>query len=122
MNKDLVAVDGRNSSKGQFLVYESENGQVKIDVRLEDETVWLTQQIMAELFESSQQNISHYIKCIFEEGELTQGATHKKYLSVRREGNREVQRQLDYYNLDMITSVPDICRRASHAPHPYAYG
>jgi hypothetical protein len=101
MSKDLVAIDGRNSGKGQFLLYESEDGQVKIDVRLEDETVWLTQQIMVELFQSSQQNISHHIQCIYEEGELAQGATHKKYLSVRR----EVQRQLDYYSLDMIISV-----------------
>ena len=105
MSKELLPLDGRNSSKGQFLVYESEDGQVKIDVRLEDETVWLTQQLMAELFQSSQQNISHHIQCIYEEGELAQKATVKKYLSVRREGNREVQRQLDYYNLDMIISV-----------------
>jgi len=105
MSKDLVAVDGRNSGKGQFLVYESENGKVKIDVRLEGETVWLTQQLMAELFQSSQQNISHHIRCIYEEGELDSGATHKKYLLVRPEGDREVKRQLDYYNLDMIISV-----------------
>jgi len=99
MSKDLVAGDGRNSGMGQFLVYESENGQVKIDVRLEGETVWLTQQLMAELFQSSQQNISHHIRCIYEEGELDSGATHKKYLLVRPEGDREVKRQLDYYNL-----------------------
>jgi hypothetical protein len=105
MSKDLVSVDGRNSGRGQFLVYESENGQVKIDVRLEGETVWLTQQLMAELFQSSQQNISLHIQNIYEEDELAPKATHKKYLSVRREGNRNVQRLLDYYNLDMIISV-----------------
>jgi hypothetical protein len=105
MSKELMAGNGRTSSKGQFLVYETEDGQVKIDVRLEDETVWLTQQLMVELFQSSQQNISHHVRCIYEEGELAPESTHKKYLSVRREGNREVKRLLDYYNLDMIISV-----------------
>jgi len=89
----------------QFLVYEAEDGQIKIDVRLENETVWLTQQLMAELFQTTQQNISLHIRNVYEEGELTSETTHKKYLSVRQEGDREVQRQLDYYNLDMIISV-----------------
>ena len=91
--------------KSQLLVYEAENGQIKIDVRLENETVWLTQPLMAELFQTTQQNISLHVRNIIEEGELDREATHKKYLSVRREGIREVQRQLDYYNLDMIISV-----------------
>jgi len=91
--------------RSQFLVYQAENGQVKIDVRLENDTVWLTQPLMAELFQTTQQNISLHVRNIIEEGELAQEATHKKYLSVRREGNRDVQRQLDYYNLDMIISV-----------------
>ncbi|MBW6485174.1 MAG: virulence RhuM family protein [Syntrophobacterales bacterium] len=105
MSKDLTSGDGRISGKGQFLVYETEDGQVKIDVRLEDETVWLTQQHMVELFQSSQQNVSHHVRSIYEEGELAPESTHKKYLSVRREGNRDVKRLLDYYNLDMIISV-----------------
>lgn len=91
--------------KSHFLVYQAGDGKLKIDVRLEDETVWLTQQLMAELFQSSQQNISHHIKSVYEEGELDSEATHKKYLSVRQEGARRVQRELDYYNLDMIISV-----------------
>lgn len=89
---------------GEFLIYE-EGGRIKINVRLEDETVWLTQQLMAELFQTTQQNISLHIRNIYSEAELTQEATHKKYLSVRQEGSRDVQRQLDYYNLDMIISV-----------------
>jgi hypothetical protein len=105
MSQDVLPGEGRDSGKGQLLVYEAEDGQVKIEVRLEEETVWLTQQLMAELFQSTQQNISHHIQGIYEEGELAPEATHKKYLSVRREGNREVQRRLDYYNLDMIISV-----------------
>jgi hypothetical protein len=89
----------------QFLVYQAENGQIKIDVRLEQETVWLTQQQLADLFQSSKQNISHHIQSIYEEGELQPEATVKKYLTVRREGQREVKRLLDHYNLDMIISV-----------------
>lgn len=77
---------------GQFLVYEAEDGKVKIDVRLEEETVWLPQAQLAELFQTSQQNISLHIQHVYEEGELLQEATHKKYLLVRTEGGREVKR------------------------------
>ncbi|MBD1401569.1 virulence RhuM family protein [Pelovirga terrestris] len=90
---------------GEVLVYQTEDGKIRLDVRLEDETVWLTQQMMAELFQSSKQNISHHIQAIFEERELEPEATVKKYLTVRREGNRDVRRELEYYNLDMIISV-----------------
>ncbi len=106
MSKELLPNNGANSGKGQFLIYEAEDGKVKIDVRMEEETVWLTQQLMADLFQSSQQNISHHIQCIYEEGELTPEATHKKYLSVRREGKREVQRRLDYYIFQGIHAAP----------------
>ena len=105
MSKNLLPGDGPNSGKSQFLVYEAEDGRVKIDVRLEDETVWLTQQLMGDLFQTSQQNISLHIQNVYEEGELAPEGTHKEYLSVRREGSREVRRLLDYYNLDMIISV-----------------
>lgn len=93
------------SARGHFLVYQTEDGKLKLDVRFEDESVWLTQQLMAELFQSSKQNVSHHINSIYEEGELLPEATVKKYLTVRTEGSRQVQRQLDYYNLDMIISV-----------------
>ncbi|SMD05907.1 Uncharacterized conserved protein [Desulfocicer vacuolatum DSM 3385] len=92
-------------AKGQFLVYRAEDGTLKLDVRLEDETVWLTQPLMANLFQTSQQNISQHILNIYEEEELAPESTHKKYLSVRKEGKRQVKRLLDYYNLDMIISV-----------------
>ena len=92
-------------SGGEFLLYQTEDGQVRLDVRLQDETVWLTQPLMAELFQTTQQNISQHIRNVFEEGELTPEATHKKFLSVRREGKRDVRRALDFYNLDMIISV-----------------
>jgi hypothetical protein len=90
---------------GQFLVYEAEDGKVKIDVRLEEETVWLPQAQLAELFQTSQQNISLHIQHVYEEGELLPVATHKKYLLVRSEGGRAVKRLVDHYNLDMIISV-----------------
>lgn len=96
---------GLEPAKGQFLVYQAEDGKLKLDVRFEDESVWLTQQLMADLFQSSKQNVSHHINSIYEEGELQPAATVKKYLTVRSEGNRQVKRMLDYYNLDMIISV-----------------
>lgn len=101
----MTVEEDKEHGKGQFLVYQSEDGKLKLDVRLEGETVWLTQQLMAELFQSSKQNISHHISSIYEEGELLPEATVKKYLTVRMEGEREVKRLLDYYNLDMIISV-----------------
>ncbi|WPJ97769.1 RhuM family protein [Coraliomargarita algicola] len=93
------------AAKGQFLVYQAEDGQLKLDVRFEDESFWLTQPLMAELFQTTQQNVSQHILNIYEEKELVLEATHKKFLSVRLEGKREVKRLLDYYNLDMIISV-----------------
>jgi len=90
---------------GQFLVYPTEDGRVKIDVRLQGETVWLTQSQMAELFQTTQQNISLHLQNVFQEGELDREATHKEFLLVRREGNRDVKRAVDFYNLDAIISV-----------------
>lgn len=92
-------------SNSHFLIYEAEDGAIRIDVRFENETVWLTQQLMADLFQTTQQNVSLHLKNIYEEGELEVQATHKDFLSVRQEGSREVQRKLDFYNLDAIISV-----------------
>ena len=92
-------------SGGRFLVYQTEDGTIRLEVRLEDETLWLTQQMMAELFQTSKQNISFHIQNIYAERELQSDSTVKKFLTVRLEGNREVKRELDYYNLDMIISV-----------------
>ncbi|WP_295578438.1 virulence RhuM family protein [uncultured Lamprocystis sp.] len=94
-----------DNARGQFLVYAVEDGRIKIDVRLADETVWLTQPLMADLFQTTQQNISQHIRNIYDEGELLPAATNNKFLSVRQEGGRAVQRNLDHYNLDMIISV-----------------
>ena len=97
--------DSAAPGKGQFLVYEAEDGRIKIDVRLDEETLWLPQAQLANLFQTRQQNISLHIQHIFDEGELRPEATHKKYLLVRSEGGREVKRLVDHYNLDMIISV-----------------
>lgn len=93
------------NQKGEILFYQREDGSAQIDVRLEEDTVWLTQQLMAELFNTSKQNINLHIQNIFEEGELIPDSTVKKFLTVQKEGTRDVRRQLDYYNLDMIISV-----------------
>ena len=97
--------DPATLGKGQFLLYEAEDGRIKIDVRLDEETLWLPQTQLAELFQTTQQNISLHIQHIYEEGELLPEATHKKYLLVRVEGGREVKRLVDHYNLDLIISV-----------------
>lgn len=90
---------------GQFLVYQAEDGKLKLDVRFEGETVWLTQQHMATLFQTTQQNISLHLQNIYAEAELQLEATHKESLSVRQEGTRSVRRRVDFYNLDAILSV-----------------
>lgn len=92
-------------SKGEIIVYQSDDGQVRLDVQLEGETVWLTQQMLAELFQTTVPNISMHIRNIYQEGELDPKSTIKKFLTVRQEGKRYVKRSLDHYNLDMIISV-----------------
>ena len=91
--------------KGELLVYRSEDGQIKLEVRLENETVWLTQKMMAELFQVGVNTINYHIKEIYEGGELDREATIRKFRIVRMEGRRQVARQVDFYNLDMIISV-----------------
>ena len=92
-------------AKGQFLVYPTEDGQTKIEVRLENETVWLTQQHMAALFQTTKQNVSLHLQNIFAEQELGQSATVKESLTVQSEGGRSVKRRVEFYNLDAIISV-----------------
>jgi len=92
-------------SKSQLLIYQSEDGRIKLDVRFEAETVWLTQPMIADLFDTTVPNISMHLRNVFEEGELTEAATVKSFLTVRLEGARKVSRNLEYYNLDAIISV-----------------
>ncbi len=88
-----------------IIIYEGKNGQPKLEVSMKDETVWLTQAQMVELFQSSKANVSEHIKNIFDEGELTSEATVRKFRTVRKEGDREVAREIEHYNLDMIISL-----------------
>ncbi len=92
-------------NNSQIIIYQTETGETKIDVRFQDETVWLTQKLMAELFQTTTQNITIHLKNIFEEKELEERATCKDFLQVQIEGNREVKRKQKFYNLDAIISV-----------------
>lgn len=89
--------------ENQILIYQTENNELK--VRLEEENIWLTQQQLAELYQSSRTNVVEHIKHIYQEGELQQEATCRKFRQVRREGGRDVERELPFYNLDMIISL-----------------
>ncbi|WP_286745811.1 virulence RhuM family protein [Roseivirga sp. UBA1976] len=92
-------------NQSEFLLYVSQSGEVKVDVLLQDETVWLTQKAMQELFDRDKRTISEHIGNVFEEGELERESTVRKFRTVRMEGEREVSRELEYYNLDVIISV-----------------
>ena len=88
-----------------FLIYQDDNGVSSVNVRFEGEDVWLTVEQMQNLFQASQQDVSHHINQIYDDGELAQDRTHKKYLLVRTEGSRSVRRNISHYNLDMIIAV-----------------
>lgn len=90
---------------GQIILYQSQGGEAKIEVRLANETVWLTADQMAELFQRNKSTISRHIKNIFESGELEQNRTVAFFATVQNEGQRKVERNIAYYNLDMIISV-----------------
>lgn len=92
-------------NKNGIIIYQDDNGMTKINVRFADEDVWLTQQQLAEIYDTTQENISMHISNIFGDTELDQNRTHKKYLLVRQEGGRKVQRNMDHYNLDMIIAL-----------------
>ena len=98
-------MDRKEQNNSQLVIYQTETGETKIDVRFQNETVWLSQQLMAELFQTTKQNISLHIANIYEDKELLPQATVKEFLTVQKEGNRQVTRSLEYYNLDMIISV-----------------
>ena len=93
--------------KAEIIIYTEKvnNSDYKIEVRVEDDTVWLNQMQMAELFEATKQNVSLHIKNVFREGELDQSSTVKEYLTVQSEGVRKIKRKVLYYNLDVIISV-----------------
>lgn len=88
-----------------ILIYQNENGNIKVDVRFEDESLWLSQVQICDLFGKAKSTISEHIKAIFEEGELSPSSTVRNYRTVQMEGSREVTRDVDFYNLDMIISI-----------------
>jgi len=100
-----VADIHNNEIRGELVIYQTEDQQTRIQVRLEDESVWMTQTAISELFQTSVANINIHLKNIFEEGELDDHSTIKEYLIVQNEGNREVQRKVKHYNLETILAV-----------------
>src|SRR3990172_10893073 len=91
--------------QSELIFYQTEDQQTRIEVRFEGEAVWLTQNQMAELFQTTKQNVSLHINNIFDERELDRAATVKEYLTVQQEGKRQVSRKVEYFNLDVIISV-----------------
>ena len=88
-----------------IIIYQTEDGVTRIEVRLENENVWLTQQQMAELYQTSRTNIVEHIRHIYDEQELDEFSTCRNFRQVRTEGNRQVEREIPFYNLDMIISL-----------------
>jgi len=104
-NPDNSSLPVRGTQTGNFLLYTGNDGKVNIEVFLQDETVWLTQKAIGSLFGKSKATISEHLKKIYAEGELEQAATVRNFRTVQTEGGRQVERELDYYNLDAIISV-----------------
>ena len=100
-----MADNGKMPVETEFLLYTTEDGRIKIQTRMQEETVWLTLNQLAELFQVDKSGISRHLKNIFETGELDEAATVAKYATVQKEGARSVNRELEYYNLDVIISV-----------------
>src|SRR3990167_7486265 len=92
-------------NKSALVLYQTEDGKTRLEVRLQDETAWLTQKMMADLFQVAVPTINEHVKNIYAEGELISGATIRKFLIVQKEGSREISRSVDFYNLEMIVAV-----------------
>lgn len=98
-------MDSEKNITTKFLIFTAETGEPQVEVRVEDETIWLTQPLIAELFQTTKQNISQHILNIFDDLELEPNRTVKKFLTVQTEGGREVSREIDHYNLDAIIAI-----------------
>jgi len=108
MSKELVHSNSPDSGKGQFPVYEAEDSRVKIDVRLSDETVWLTQQLMADLFQTTKQNIGQHLKNIFSEGELFEDSVVKKFFTTAADEKKYKILQKDRQDNDFEKTVKQL--------------
>ena len=91
--------------ENKIIIYQDDNEITRVSVRFSDEDLWLTQEQLAEIYCTTQQNISQHIDNIYKDAELSSMATHKKFLLVRQEGNRQVKRDIAHYNLDMIIAL-----------------
>lgn len=98
-------MSNETANTGKILIYQNEKGDTKIDVYFEDDTIWMTQKNIAELYQTTPQNITLHIKNIYSDGELKEASTCKNYLQVQNEGDRQVKREMKFYNLDMILAV-----------------
>ena len=94
-----------DEKEDSIILYEADDGGLKINVHLDEDTVWLSQQQLAELYRTSRTNVVEHIEHIYDEGELVKSSTCRKFRQVRIEGSREVSRELPFYNLDMIISL-----------------
>ena len=92
-------------NENNIIIYQDEDGVTKVSVKFSDEDIWLTQNQIAEIYKTTQENISMHIKNIYKDGELENNSTNKKFLLVQNEGNRKVKRKIDHYNLDMIIAL-----------------
>jgi len=101
----MTEKDSEMPTKSSILLYQTEDGRQRIEVRLENETVWLNQRLLSELFQKDVRTINEHIKNIYDEGELTPEATIRKFRIVQTEGDRQVSRNVDFYNLDVIIAV-----------------
>lgn len=104
----------KDNNQGEIVIYQTDDGDTKIDVRFVDETVWLTQAQLCELYQTSKSNVSEHIKNIFEEGELEENSTVRKFRTVQNEGERIVTREQLHYNLDMIISLGYLIKSISY--------
>lgn len=104
-NPEAYPMNNNHQSQGEIIVYQSKDGMTRVDVRFEGDSVWLTQAQLVTLYHSSKSNISEHIRHIFEDGELKEEATVRKFRTVQTEGAREVSRELTYFNLDMIIAI-----------------
>lgn len=103
-----------NTVGSEILIYQTDDGHTKIDVKFQDETVWLSQQQMADLFQTSRTNVVEHIKHIYAEGELDEASTCRKFRQVRTEGNRAVSRELPHYNLS--SKSENVSKILKHQP------
>ena len=101
-----------DSSTGEIVMYQPDE-TIRLEVRVENETVWLTQQQIADLFQSSRTNVLEHVMHIYEDEELEESSTCRKFRQVRKEGNRTVKRKVEFYNLDAIISVSSSMDRSS---------